>query len=114
MAPPNEVNQLVIATVAGTQAGTLTEKLTNDGFYFTEVDSSGGLLYESTVSLFIGLDQARLPSLLKHIRQCCPTRRQFIPAHAEAPMLEIQPTMIEAQVGGATIYVLDVERFEQL
>lgn len=112
--PTTVVNQLVIATVSGTQFDALTERLTRDGFYVTRVDSSGGILYEATLSLLIGLDRARLPRLLELIRECCHTRRRFVPAHVEAPLLEVQPVMIEAEVGGATIYVLDVERFEQL
>jgi uncharacterized protein YaaQ len=108
------INQLVIATVSGAQAGALTDRLTHDGFQVTQVDSSGGILYEATVSLLIGLNQARLPRLLAHVRECCRTRRRFIPAHVEAPLLEIQPVLIEAEIGGATVYVLDVERFEQL
>lgn len=115
MEPRNAVvNQLVLVTVAGSQAGALTDRLVRDEFYVTQVDSSGGILREAANSLLIGLDHARLPRLLEHIRECCPTRRQFIPAHVEAPLLEVQPMMIEAEVGGATVYVLDVERFEQL
>jgi uncharacterized protein YaaQ len=111
---PDVVNQLAIATVSGTQAGDLTDALTSDGFYVTQIDSSGGILYEATVSLVIGFDRVRLPRLLEHIRECCSTQKRFIPAHVEAPLLEIQPMVIEAEVGGATIYVLDVERFERL
>jgi uncharacterized protein YaaQ len=92
----------------------LTERLVADGFYATQIDSSGGILYEATISLLIGLDSARLPRLLNHLRECCSTHRRYIPAHVEAPLLEIQPVMIEAEVGGATVYVLDVERFEQV
>jgi len=36
------VNQLVIATVSSSQAGMLTNRLTRDGFYVTEIASSGG------------------------------------------------------------------------
>ena len=114
MVPRNIVNQLIIATIAGAQAGVLTDRLTRDEFYVTQVDTSGGILREATNSLLIGLDRARLPRLLEHIRECCPTYRRFIPAHVEAPLLEVQPMMIEAEVGGATVYVLNVERFEQL
>ena len=110
----HNVDQLVIVTVAGPQAGTLTNMLTRDGFHVTRADSSGGILREATTWLLVGLDRARLPSLLEHIRECCPTRRQFIAAHAEAPLLEVHPVMIEAEMGGATVYVLDVEHFEQL
>jgi len=112
--PRNGVNQLVFVTVAGAQAGNLTDRLTRDGFTVTQMDSRGGILHAATVSLLIGLDRTRLPCLLEHLRECCRTRRRFIPAHVEAPLLEAQPVMIEAEVGGATIYVLDVERFEQL
>jgi len=112
--PRNAVNQLLVATVSGAQVGTLTDRLIRDGFYVTQMDSSGGILYEATVSLLIGLDQTRLPRLLELIRGCCRAHRHFIPAHVEAPMLEIQPMMIETETGGATVYVLNVERFEQL
>jgi uncharacterized protein YaaQ len=114
MSTGETLNRLVIATVGSSQVGGLIERLTRAGFQVTEVDSGGGLLQEATVTLFIGLDQEGLPALLDHLRQCCQTRRQLIPAHVEIPPLDVQPMMIEALVGGATIYVLDVERFEQL
>jgi uncharacterized protein YaaQ len=114
VSPGDVVNQLVIATVAGTQASELTDRLTRSGFYVTQVDSSGGILYEATTTLLIGLDKERLLQLLEHVRECCHTRRRYVPAHVEAPLLEIQPMMIEAEVGGATVYTLSVERFEQL
>jgi len=112
--PSNVVNQLVIANVAGPQAGELVDRLTRGGLYVTQVDSSGGILYEAMTTLLIGLDEKRLPQLLEHVRECCHTRRRYVPAHVEAPLLEVQPMMIEAEVGGATIYTLNVERFEQL
>jgi len=105
---------LLLALSPSGPVGALTDALTDDGFYVTQVDSSGGILYEATVTLLIGLDRAFLPRLLERIRECCRTRQRFVPAHVEAPLLEIQPVMIEAEVGGATVYTLDVERFEQL
>jgi len=111
---PEVVNQLVIATTASMQAGPLTERLVRDGFYVTQVNSSGGLLYEATVSLLIGLDKRRLARVLTHIRECCPTRRRFVPTYIEPPVFEAQSMMIEADVGGAKVYVLDVEYFERL
>ena len=112
--PNRVVNQLVAATVAGSQAGALTDRLTQEGFCVTQVDSSGGILNDSTVSLLIGLNRARLSHLLELIRGCCRRRRRYVPAHIEAPLLEVQPVMIEAEVGGATVYVLNVDRFEQI
>ena len=113
MAPAETVNQLVIVTVAGEQLGELTQRLSQDGFFVTQVDR-GGLLQDIPVSLLIGVNQVQLPRLLKHVRECCHTRRRYIPAQAEAMWRESLGMMIEAEVGGAVVYVLEVERFVQL
>jgi uncharacterized protein YaaQ len=112
-ATPSHVNQLVCVTVAGEQVSELTQRLIGDGFHATQVDR-GGLLQETPVSLLIGLHRADLPRLLTHLRECCRTQRRFIPTQAETAWIEGLGMMIEAEVGGATIYALDVERFEQL
>ena len=108
------VNQLIFATVAGSQAGEFIEQLTRDEFYVTRIDSRGGFFHEATVSLLIGLDRKRLPRFLELIRECCQAHRKFIPTPIEALLPEAPAMMIEAEVGGATIYVFDVEHFEQL
>jgi uncharacterized protein YaaQ len=108
------IDQLFIVTVMGEQAGELTTRLTADGFYVTEMNSSGGLLQEVQVSVLIGLNHARRAQLLAHIRDCCRRQRRFIAAHLEGSSSLFQPAIIEAEVGGAVVYVVDVERFEQL
>ena len=114
MTSSNTIDQLAIANVASTQASELTERLTQDGFYVTQIDSSGGILYEATVTLLVGFDGTRLGRLLEHIRDCCRTHRRYVAAQVETPLIELQPMVIEAEVGGATAYVLNVERFLQL
>lgn len=108
------ISQLVILTTAGGQAGELTRVLIRDGFYVTQIASSGGMIEETAVSLLIGLDRVRLPRLLEHIRARCRTQTRYIPAHLEVAPAEIQPLAIETQVGGAIVYGLEVERFEQI
>ena len=108
------INELVIVSVSGEQASGLTHRLRGEGFYFTQLDSWGSLLEEATVCLLIGLNEARMPALLALIRECCQVHRQFIPARLDASMLQVQPVMIEAEVGGASIYTFAVERFVQI
>ncbi len=114
MAVAGPINQLVILVVSGRQSSDLMKKLTKNQFYFTVVNSSGGMIQEPTLSLFIGLNDSRLPALLKLVRACCQPQKQYIPAQ-----LNFQPgysnlPMIEAQVGGALVYITDVEHFEQI
>ena len=113
MAISGPINELFVVVSAGEQLGELTHQLVQGGFYFTLVDSSGGFLQSSTVCLLIGINSARRETLLKIVRECCHVRRTYIPARVENPLLQGQPLMIEAEVGGASIYVLEVEHFEQ-
>jgi uncharacterized protein YaaQ len=108
------VDQIVLATVSGDQTDDLIKSLTQDGFYVTIVDSRGGLLDERLSTLLIGLNHLRRGALLGRLREECRTRRRLIPAQLETPLASAQTLMIEADTGGATIYLFDVERFEHL
>jgi uncharacterized protein YaaQ len=114
MIAPGEIDLLMIVSVVEDQAGELSQQLVQNGFYFTRVDSKGGLLELSTVSLLIGIPSTRREKLMQIVRSCCSTRRTFIPARAESPLLQGQPLMIEAEVGGAVVSILEVDHFEQI
>lgn len=109
-----DVNLLVFVIVSSEQINDLIQELIKSGFYFTRIDSHGGILEKSTVSLLIGISKKRFDLLMDIIHQSCHTTVKFIPARVEAPLMQGQPLMIEAEVGGATVYTVDVERFEQL
>ena len=111
--PAETVNQLLLITTDASQVGELAERLTKDGFQLTRINNSG-FFDEAAVSLLIGLNNARLTQVLEHVRIACHTRTRFIPANLEAPPLALQTALVEAEVGGAIIYALDVERFEQI
>jgi uncharacterized protein YaaQ len=113
MTSTSDINQLVFIVVSGHQSDLLKEQLTRNKFYFTEIDSSGGVLQDPTACLLVGFNHARMPALLKLVRQYCRPYRQYIPTQVSAsPGLPNLP-MIEAQVGGALVYAVNVERFEQ-
>lgn len=114
MTPLAVIDQLCMVTVLGEQSAELTARLVADGFQVTEMNSSGGLLQEVQVSLLIGLPHIRMGALLAHIRDCCRRRRRFIAAHLEGSSSLFQPAIIEAETGGAIVYIIEVERFEKL
>ncbi len=105
------VDRLMLVTVSGDQTHELIAALNRDGFYVTVIDSRGGLLDERLSTLLIGLNAARQGALLEHLRRECRTRRRLIPAQLETPLASAQTLMIEAETGGALIYVTEVEQF---
>ena len=114
MTPQECVDHLAIVTAAASQAAEVIDVLTGEGYCVTEVDSDGGMLEEATTTLLVGLSHERLPGLLEILHQHCSTQRRFMPAHADTPMVQVEPMVIEVEVGGATVYTLNVEHFEQL
>ena len=108
------IDQLVIVNVLGEQSSELRQRLIRDGFQITEMNSAGGLVQELQVSLLIGLNHTRQAQLIKHIEDCCRRQRRFLPTQFEGSPTVFHSAVIEAEVGGAMIFVLDVDRFEQL
>lgn len=113
MANHKTVDKIYVVSVSGETVSPLREQLVANDFYFTQIESNGGIIQKESVSLLIGIDQERAGELLRLIQKVCKRRRTYVPARTETVVLQTHPLMIEAEVGGALIYTLDVERFEQ-
>ena len=106
--------KLVIAIVNRDDANTVTQNLTKNGFYSTKLASSGGFLLAGNVTLLIGVEEEKVQAVIDIIKEHSHSRKQLIPATTEMSV-GYMPTMpVEVHVGGATVFVVDVERFEHL
>lgn len=109
--PPGAINRLVVAIVNPDDAGPLADRLITQGFRLTRLDSAGGFLRRGNVTLLLGIPAPRLEDLLTIMQEECKTRIVLaydLFAQSTPDMLPAVP--IEVQVGGATVFVLDVER----
>ena len=107
--------KLVIAIVQNDDAGALTGALRQNNYASTVISTTGGFLREGNTTIMVGVDKSRLDHLLGVIKENCTTRTQFVnplpPVMEPGELYLAQP--VEVQVGGATVFVLDVERFEK-
>jgi len=110
---PAPIDYLIIVTVTGEQLGELTQRLVEGKFYFTHIESSGGIIQKATANLLIGIAHERREALMDIFQKCCQRRRTYIPARMEPASYQSHPVMIEAEIGGADIYTFEIERFEQ-
>ncbi len=108
--------KLVVAVIQAKDADAVTGALTDRGFYATEITSAGGFLRESNITLLVGVQENHVQEVLRIVRHNCQARTQFV--NPLMPLVEpaefYVPSPVEVQVGGATVFVLSVERYERI
>jgi uncharacterized protein YaaQ len=114
MAAMKTIDRVAIITMQGDSADALTRALTGAGFQVTLVESRGGFLLEPSSTLLIGYSSPDQEILLQHVRSLCCTRKRLVPVQPDGSLLPALPLMIEAEVGGASVIAMRVERFLQL
>ncbi|MDR1628674.1 MAG: cyclic-di-AMP receptor [Oscillospiraceae bacterium] len=107
--------KLVLAIVGNDDVPVAISELMRAGFFVTKLSSSGGFLHAGNTTLMIGVEDARVDAVRELIGQYCKKRRQLAPpspAHFAEGLATSLP--IEITVGGATVFVLDVDDFEKV
>jgi uncharacterized protein YaaQ len=108
--------KLIFAVVQGKDAEGLREGLLRGGYRTTQINSSGGFLRESNATFLIGVDDDVVQDVLRIVKQNCYTRTQYV--NPLLPIMEpgefYMPNPVEVQVGGATIFICNVQRFEHI
>ncbi|MDQ6872912.1 MAG: cyclic-di-AMP receptor [Gemmatimonadota bacterium] len=108
--------KLVIAIVHGEDAGALVDALTDKEYRVTRLQSTGGFLKQSNASIMVGVEEAQVDDVLAVIRETCHARQQYI--NPMPPIMEpgefYMPYPVEVSFGGATVFVIEVARYERL
>lgn len=109
--------KMLVAVVRDEYAANLTEQLTRKGFGATKLASTGGFLKAGNTTFLIGVPATQLEEAMAVIRSVCPSRKsiQGDLTFAEGSLKSAaanpaQPLPAEVPVGGATVFVLDVEK----
>ncbi len=75
--------------------------------------SSGGFLGRRNATLFIGLPQGLEEQVMAALRKSCRQRVEYLAIPLEGSPLPL-PTPVPVTVGGAKVFVLPVERYEEI
>jgi uncharacterized protein YaaQ len=108
--------RLVVAVVHNEDAGALVDALLEREHRATRLHSSGGFLKQSNATILVGIDDDRVEEVVDIIRANCTSRTQVV--NPMPPIMEpgefFMPYPLEVEVGGATVFVLPIERTERL
>ena len=104
--------KLILAIINHDDANTVTQALTKKGS--TKLATTGGFLMAGNVTILIGVDEEKVQTVIDIIREHSHSRKQMIPTTTEMSYGYYPSMPVEVTVGGATVFVVDVERFERL
>lgn len=107
--------KLVVAVVHNRDKNKVIDDFVRVGYKFTIIGSTGGFLREGNTTFLIGVEDDEVEVLLKLIQQNTKAREQIVnvlPPDASSVGTFV-PNPIKVPVGGAVVFVLDVEHFER-
>lgn len=105
--------KMVIAIVQDDDTFDVVEGITEKGFRVTKLATTGGFLKSGNTTLLVGVEDKKVEEVIDLIKDICKTRKEVVasptPFSGNSEMYVQYP--IEVKVGGATIFVLDVDQF---
>ena len=104
---------MLMAVVQAQDADVAESKIRDLGVSVTRLPSVGAFLGRRNATLLVGLSPSNLEETLTAFKENCRQRVEYIAVPLESAPLPL-PSPTPITVGGATIFALDVEHFEEL
>ncbi len=103
--------KLILAIVNKDDSSEVSRALTKNKFSVTKLATQGGFLMAGNMTLLIGVEDDKVNDVVKIIESHSQQRTEFVPSAAAYGMNIASAMPLEVTVGGATIFVLNVEDF---
>lgn len=107
------IKQLILAVVQPRDLESATSALTMRGFPSTLIQSSGGFLKRRNNILLVGIPKGRLSDAVDGLRSACSGRVEYLSAPSVPDSIPIGAA-VPIEVQGATVFIFDIERYEEL
>ena len=108
--------KILITIVQDEDSGKLVDELMKNQFGVTKLASTGGFLKSGNTTLIVGVKKEKVDDAIEIIRKTCKSRKRVAtsPAPSNWSAGVYTPYTVEVEVGGATIFVVDVENSEKI
>jgi uncharacterized protein YaaQ len=107
-----KINRLMAAVVQEQDVEGAVRALQKMSLAVTRLPSTGGFLGRRSATLLIGFTAGQEEITVKTLQKKCRTRVEYVTIPLEGTPLPI-PAPTPITVGGATIFTLEVERYEE-
>ena len=109
-----ECIKIIFAIVSNDDSSRVSKELTKNKYSVTKLATTGGFLMAGNTTFLIGTDDDRVDDVIRIIGMHSKKRTQMVPSSASYGVGMYTSFPVEVQVGGATIFVTNIERFEKL
>jgi uncharacterized protein YaaQ len=109
----NPIHLLLMAVVQDQDLESATRAVQATGAAVTYLSSAGGFLGRRNATLLIGLPAEKEGDALEALQSSCRQRVEYLTLPLEGSPMPM-PAPVPVTVGGATVFALPVERFEQI
>ena len=106
--------KLMLAIVNDDDASMVSGALNKAGIQVTKLATTGGFLKSGNTTFLIGLDDSLVDTAIEEIRSNAKKRTQVVQDFTAYGVYNTMSRPMEITVGGATVFVLNVERLEKL
>ena len=106
-------SRMLIAVVQAQDAEVATQALQKLRVTVTHLPSVGGFLGRRNVTLMIGLPREKESAAMETLQKNCRQRVEYIAVPLESAPLPF-PAPTPLTIGGATVFALEVEHYEEV
>lgn len=106
--------KLLIAIINNDDSHRVLDEISRAGLYATKLSTTGGFLKAGNMTLIMGVDDERLEDALDILRKNCSKREEITASIPSFSSEFMGTTTMKLTVGGATVFVLDVEQFYKM
>ena len=106
--------KMIMAVVSGDDSNAVSAALTKARFSVTKLATTGGFLMSGNTTFLIGVDDDKVSEVLDIIAKHSKKRKQMVPSAGMMDVGMYSAFPVEVTVGGAIVFVMNVERFEKV
>ncbi|MDZ4159372.1 MAG: cyclic-di-AMP receptor [Anaerolineaceae bacterium] len=107
------IDTMLIAVVQAQDAEPAQSALQQMDVCSERLSSTGGFLGRRNATLLIGMEKNQLARIIESLQENCRQRVEYIAVPLESAPLPL-PTPTPITIGGATIFGLSIEHFEEM
>ncbi len=105
--------KMILAVVSNDDSGRVSSHLTEEGYSVTRLATTGGFLRAGNTTLLVGVSDQKVDAVIDIIAHNSKKRTRKAPSPISGAGGVASAFPVEVTVGGATIFVMNVERFEK-